>query len=48
MSRWDGPINFKKYYGRRKYKDLQLNLEKIEYVKEEKQKMLMKIIDYIQ
>lgn len=47
MSRWDGPINFKKYYGRRKYKDLQLNFEKIEYGKEEKQKMLIKIIDYI-
>lgn len=47
MSRWEGTIDFEKYYGKRKYKYLQSNLEKIEYTKEEKQKMLMEIIDYI-
>ena len=47
MSRWEGSIDFEKYYGFRKYKDLQSNLEKIEFTKEEKQKMLKDIILYI-
>ena len=48
MSRWEGPIDFEKYYGKRKYKDLQINLKKIEYNKEERQKMLKEILLYIQ
>lgn len=48
MSRREGPIDFEKYYGKRKYKDLQINLKKIEYNKEEKQKMLKEILLYIQ
>lgn len=48
MSRWEGPIDFEKYYGERKYKEIQSGIKKIEYSKNEKQKMLKAIISYIQ
>ena len=28
MSRWEGPIDFEKYYGERKYKEIQTQLAK--------------------
>lgn len=48
MSRWEGPIDFEKYYGERKYKEIQSQIKKIEYSKNGKQKMLKEIISYIQ
>ena len=35
MGRWDGPIDFEKYYGDYKYKEMQEQLEKINYTKKE-------------
>ena len=36
MSRWEGPIDFEKYYGERKYKEIQTQLAKKDYSKKEK------------
>ena len=44
MSRWAGPIDFEKYYGKRKYKEIQSRIKKIEYSKNEKQKIVFKNI----
>lgn len=47
MGRWEGPIDFEKYYGDRKYKELQEQLEKINYTKKEKLQMSMDMIKLI-
>lgn len=47
MSRWEGPIDFDKYYGEKEYKKKQQQLEKKEYSKTEKDKMFRDILKYI-
>ena len=47
MSRWEGPIDFDKYYGEKEYKKKQQQLEKNEYSKTEKDKMFRDILKYI-
>lgn len=47
MGRWEGPIDFEKYYGHKKYMDIQEHLEKIDYTKKEKDKMSYDIVKYI-
>ncbi|MCI6847231.1 MAG: hypothetical protein MR835_00015 [Erysipelotrichaceae bacterium] len=48
MSRWEGPIDFEKYYGARKYKEIQTQLAKKDYSKKEKLQMSMDMIKLIQ
>lgn len=48
MSRWEGPIDFEKYYGERKYKEIQTQLAKKDYSKKEKLQMSMDMIKLIQ
>lgn len=47
MKRWSGTINFEKYYGEKKYKKLQENLEKKEYTELEKKQLIKKIMGII-
>lgn len=47
MSRWEGAIDFEKYYGEKKYKRIQQNLEKKTFSKIEKRKLLIEIMSYI-
>lgn len=47
MSKWEGTMDFEKYYGDREYKDKQLTIEKIEFSSKQKQKMLREITKYI-
>ena len=48
MVKWEGPIDFEKYYGDRKYKEKQIQLEKMDYSKKEKLQMSMDMITLIQ
>ncbi|MGN1379241.1 MAG: hypothetical protein ACI4XR_02460 [Bacilli bacterium] len=48
MGRWEGHIDFEKYYGDRKYKEIQTQLEKKYYSKKEKLQMSMDMIKLIQ
>ena len=46
MARWEGPINFEKYYGERKYKEIQTQLEKINYSQKEKMQNITYLMQY--
>ena len=47
MSRWEGPIDFDKYYGEKEYKKKQRQLEKKQFSETEKGKMSIEILKYI-
>ena len=47
MQRWNGAINFEKYYGERKYKEKQLTIEKKYFSPEEKSGVLRAITSYV-
>ena len=47
MKRWQGSIDFEKYYGDKRYKKLQKEIVKKDYSSFEKNKMIMKIVKII-
>lgn len=47
MKRREGPIDFEKYYGEKKYKKMQEKLEKKDYSNFEKNQLTMKMVSII-
>ena len=47
MGRWNGKIDFEKYYGIKKYKELQIQLQKKKFTEIDKAQMFSDMTTYI-
>lgn len=48
LKRWEGQIDFEKYYGERKYKTAQVQLQKQKFTDNEKVQMFRDIVTFIE